>query len=394
MHRHGESDAAASHSSRPSTKRPLSGSTTSSAGPVLPIAVAPRVRPATAAAKAAKATSRQRNYPRSTISASQGGRALLERASVQHRTLTDYADRIRRFGSMAGAPPLATVEPEALDAYLVDHFDALFFEGEGVDAGSRLLAAIAFHHPRFSRLGAHSLPRAWRALRGWKRLAPPKAGLPMPQVGMHAVVGALIAMNDRPAALATLLGFYGYLRPGELCSLTPMHLVAPVQSAPVQLRHWGLILGPVELRRSTKVGEFDESVLMDVPELKWIHPYMSELAPRQPPTKPVWPFDCADYCRRFLKASRLAGTRCLGLYPYSLRHGGASFDALQGRRPLAQIKKQGRWKADSSVRRYEKATRALQRVHRLPPATVKFGTQVSKCLPSLFSGAVRITPPS
>lgn len=109
----------------------------------------------------------------------------------------------------------------------------------------------------------------------------------MPRVGMHAIVGAFLAMNDRPAALATLIGFYRYLRLGELRGLTPMHIVPPVPSSSAALRHWGLILGPTELRRSTKVGEFDESVLLDVPEMNWCHRYMMELAARHPPTRSV-----------------------------------------------------------------------------------------------------------
>lgn len=48
---------------------------------------------------------------------------------------------------------------------------------------------------------------------------------------------------------------------------------------------------------------------------------------------------------------------CDHLHPqlYSLRHGGASHDALHRRRPLGAIKKRGHWQSDNRVWRYEKA---------------------------------------
>ena len=39
--------------------------------------------------------------------------------------------------------------------------------------------------------------------------------------------------------------------------------------------------------------------------------------------------------------------------PYSLRHGGASHDAVTGHRNLAQIKARGRWRVDCTVQRYK-----------------------------------------
>jgi len=46
--------------------------------------------------------------------------------------------------------------------------------------------------------------------------------------------------------------------------------------------------------------------------------------------------------------------------PYQFRHSGPSWDILQGLRSLAEVQKRGRWKAFSSVCRYEKSGRSLQ----------------------------------
>ena len=47
-------------------------------------------------------------------------------------------------------------------------------------------------------------------------------------------------------------------------------------------------------------------------------------------------------------------TGCIGIVPYSFRHGGASHDALNHVRTPEQIKLRGRWKSDSSLQRYTK----------------------------------------
>ena len=58
--------------------------------------------------------------------------------------------------------------------------------------------------------------------------------------------------------------------------------------------------------------------------------------------------------KKFLRAATKVGLKNMGLVLYSLRHGGASDDTLRKARPLNEVKKRGRWRADSSVRRYEK----------------------------------------
>ena len=55
----------------------------------------------------------------------------------------------------------------------------------------------------------------------------------------------------------------------------------------------------------------------------------------------------------------------MGVELYSLRHGGASDDFLTKRRTLPEIKHRGRWRADSSVRRYTKIARALKELEKM-----------------------------
>ena len=51
---------------------------------------------------------------------------------------------------------------------------------------------------------------------------------------------------------------------------------------------------------------------------------------------------------------------------YQLRHGGAGRELATRARPLAEIKKRGRWASDNSVRRYEKSGPLPAQLQRAP----------------------------
>lgn len=70
---------------------------------------------------------------------------------------------------------------------------------------------------------------------------------------------------------------------------------------------------------------------------------------------------------RRVQADRRVVTYLLRPHPYSLRHGGASRNAMTGARTIEQIRMRGRWKAESSVRRM-KHSRAMREEAILPPA--------------------------
>ena len=72
---------------------------------------------------------------------------------------------------------------------------------------------------------------------------------------------------------------------------------------------------------------------------------------------------------------------------YQLRHGRASFDRAQNFRTLSEMNKRGRWAADSSVRRYERAAR-LQSVEReLPPKLMVWGKSRARLMGEWIRGS-------
>eukprot|EP00973_Karenia_brevis_P057612 8014226-Karenia_brevis.AAC.1 len=75
-----------------------------------------------------------------------------------------------------------------------------------------------------------------------------------------------------------------------------------------------------------------------------------------------------------------------GVSLYVLRHTGTSADWLAQRRSLQEIKKRGRWVADSSVRRYEKGAKTMMLAHKL---SNPLQTHLNRCemmLPQVMLG--------
>lgn len=176
-----------------------------------------------------------------------------------------------------------------LDLSLAKYFDKLYFEGYTSQYGEKVVAAVMFEVPSMSKHGDHSLVRARRALRGWHRLVPGKQRLPLPWPCLMALVGSLCAEQKVWVAVALIVGFICYLRPGELDQLTHRQLVSPTPGAGPSYQKWGLLLHPSAELRFGKTGTQDEAVLID--RCEWIFPRLAQLArsPHEPHDR-LWPF--------------------------------------------------------------------------------------------------------
>ena len=217
-----------------------------------------------------------------------------------------------------------------------------------------------------------------------------KSRLPRPWLGLMGLIGAALWRNKREFAVMLILHFVLYLRAGELLSLRSQQLVRPVPEMGTAGQHWAVILGDFELGTPGKTGEFDESVVLDWHELAWMSPLLEQLKGR-PPQVSIWQLDYAGYIAAFKQAVLDANIEVLVPVPYSLRHGGASHDMLSGRRAISAIKRRGRWASDASVRRYEKAARALKEAGRIPKEARTYAGLIEANLASFALG--REKPP-
>ena len=85
-------------------------------------------------------------------------------------------------------------------------------------------------------------------------------------------------------------------------------------------------------------------------------------------------------------AARKGNLEDLGLALYSLRHGGASGDALRKLGTMEQIHGRLRHRSTSSMRRYEKSARVQAEAAKIPARWRTFGTDVGRNLARIMGG--------
>ena len=149
------------------------------------------------------------------------------------------------------------------------YFNQAFLGGRQADFGEKTLASLLDLFPEFGRVGSRKLPRAWRCLKGWRKLPPPR--LPV----WAGVVSRLIEAGHALKGARVLLGLCGYLRPHELMQIRPEDLSPPTQSV---MGCCSLLVCPQDRRERTKTAAADDSVTLDCNWLAWMDPVRAALA--------------------------------------------------------------------------------------------------------------------
>ena len=127
---------------------------------------------------------------------------------------------------------------------------------------------------------------------------------------------------------------------------------------------------------------WDETVLIDDTRL---FPALWHLVTTRPSRESCWLHSTAEDIHAMTDAINALGLQELGLCRYSMRHGGASHDLLTSARTVDAVKRRGRWKSDSSLRRYGKETRILSELNKVAPQVVELGSLVAAELSSLLT---------
>lgn len=272
------------------------------------------------------------NTPRPCAAASQ---THLEVNSVVKKTFSDYQKSYMAFlimfatsaMVMSGPGPelrinLTLATAEMVDTLLAAAMDEYYFEGHHVSDGSKLFAAVKFFNPQLVRGCVECFPRASRALRGWRRLAPGSVRMPTPWEAMWGVVGTLLYVGLPLVAVGVLVQFNTYMRPGELCGMTPKLLIPPVELS-LLTNAWGITLAFMEDGHPTKTGEYDKHILLGE-DMAFLFGILHALKLLVPANFPLWPMTGEDLTKYIRLGSTAAGTDVLDLSAYGNRHGGAS----------------------------------------------------------------------
>ncbi|CAK0805697.1 unnamed protein product, partial [Prorocentrum cordatum] len=231
----------------------------------------------------------------------ENGLTLLERRTVQRPQEARYKHSVTMFTQWCLTEGLPTHATCQLDQVVVAYFTDHFFAGMSSSAGSFLLAALTYCQRGLSAM-APELPRARRALAGFLKVTPNRSRWPLPWPLAALIAVKLCEMEQWRSAAATLLCFVFYTRPSEILRLRVKDAVPRALQPLLDLRY-------------------------------------------------------AIWAAQFSQAAVDVGLGALGPPPalHQLRHGGAGQELAERARPLAEIKKRGRWAADSSGRRYEKS---------------------------------------
>ena len=117
----------------------------------------------------------------------------------------------------------------------------------------------------------------------------------------------------------------------------------------------------------SKTGEFDESLLLDREPFLFLGECLRRQGAGRRPDQSLFDLDQPTFSGLFRKAGQELGL--VDIHPYQLRHTGASVEFASQSRSLAEIKRRGRWKSDTSVRRYEKGGRLSDQLRKLDGRT-------------------------
>ena len=316
------------------------------------------------------------------------GLTYLEQRAVRSPTITDYTRRIREFLAFCHLRQLTWHTSLELDLVICQRIEELFFNGKSMEEGTHLVAAVKFFLAEVSRLGESGLPRCMKALKGWGLAAPGLQRLPLPLEVLGAILGIIVMLRLPQVALRLFLMFITYLRPGE-SALKVWQLVKP-QSEAISSLTWAILLHPVEGGVPGKTNLFDGTILID--QDLWIGDFLLALIRGRGGQEELWSHSHDTLIATFKRSLLVLNLEFLGATLYSLRHGGASFDLLQRRRSLLEIKRRGRWAADSSLKRYAKEARLQHQLSLVPLPVRRFGLQVLAQLPGILAGVVPVPP--
>ena len=236
------------------------------------------------------------------------------------------------------------------DAVMTDYFNFLFLKGHPAHRGDKVLAWFVHHQPGYSRQGNPGSSRKAYPLAVWAALV---------------------------LQLVLLVCLSAYTRPSELFRWRLLSLVRPTAQISTE---WSLLLSPDKEGVRSKVGEFDDSLVLDSPYLKPWASGLFKTIKQGRPEEPLWDFPYCDFIRCFTKA---ADRLSLPVSPYQLRIDRSRTCAAWWKSKSGD----GRWKSHKSVASYEKSARLAATFGSLPLRVQQFCLSAEKHLGDVMSGS-------
>ncbi|CAK0793633.1 unnamed protein product [Prorocentrum cordatum] len=238
-------------------------------------------------------------------------------ARASDRQARAYASLHQAFLEWARRLGCAARTTSELDIALARYLDMLYFGGFSQSRGQKTVAALRCFRPECEPNGPRGLVRARAALSGFRRRAPGGARRPLPRPAYLAILGAALRLRLKELALAIAWG--GFLRlPTDIVEMVDGGLVAPSPSAGVLAQ--GPLLFPSEAARPSKVGHFDEGVLLRGRKTSLLDASLHALKRGSTPPGRLWSFDSAEFRRLFARRATLANLGHMIALPAAARY--------------------------------------------------------------------------
>ena len=311
---------------------------------------------------------------------------VLRKNSVGHLTQKKYQRHWEMLQKWSHNAIAVDTSLEVLDSMLANYLEHCYLEGEDLSFANYALASVVYHLPRAK--GA-ALPLVQQSMRGWQRLCPPRARLPIPYEVVCLLSMQAYKEHKLEICVVLQLMFLLYLRPGEAFTMRVQDIVFPVKRAGKAYKHFSILLHPSEEGIPSKTKQWDEMLSIDLKHMKFLGPALEQILDLKNRAGADKAFTISlEDVNQFMESNwEPLGLKPLGKpHAYRLRHGGASYEAALKLRTLASIQSRGRWQTLKSVKNYEKGSRLAQLFGSLSKATRDKAVRAKKDVVQVLSG--------
>ena len=145
--------------------------------------------------------------------------------------------------------------------------------------------------------------------------------------------------------------FETYMRPSESFALGPDQVIPPAPGGTGAAKWSTILVHAEELKVSSKVSEYDDSVPLDLERQQFLVEPLLLLKASRLDQQLLWPFKYSEFQKKFAAVVKELALTKFGLLAIGLRHGGASHDRSVLANELVAVQQRGACRSFSSARR-------------------------------------------
>jgi hypothetical protein len=256
---------------------------------------------------------------------------------VSERTTTRYRKALTRWFLFLQSNQIAFPNTSAsVDKAISHYISCLWEEGEGRALAANTLAALQHYIPGLR----YNLPTGWRLYKAWGKSELPARAPPLTLDLLKAMCGVCFNWGWPELASSLLIGFFGFLRTGELLFLRKNDIAIADDFS-------SIVLNLGSTKSGSRIG-VNESVTFQ-------EPFVAQVAAAQMltlmPGDAIISYSQATFRDRFNQVLEHLNLVDFGFKPYSLRRGGATF-IFRESNALSPVVVRGRWSNARTARIY------------------------------------------